>query len=419
MLKIPVIKSDFTRNVVKLFSGTAFAHVATFIATPILTRLFTKENLGDWQIFISTITTFGVIASLKYEMAIVLPKEDREGNDLALLSLLALLLFSVLFSMVLLFLGPDLLHWMNADSLQPFLHYIALGVFLFGLWQAVQYILVRRKRFGVLALNKVVQVASTQVLAVLFGVFWTSSQALLIAQVLGYLLASVIILRMHLVVYKTRLADLWRLAKQYRKFPTINTSMVFLNTLSLQLPVFMLSRFFGPEIVALYSMADRIVNIPLFMVGRSVQQVYFASASEAMHNSKEALIGVYKSTVQKLALFAVIPLLFILLLGPQFASLYFGSDFAEAGVYMQIITFWMFFRFINSPISSTFSIINRQEVGFYLIAASLILRLLAMFIFNQTPRSMLLALSITAGLFYLFYNISIYYFIKHAEDYDQ
>ena len=207
MVKLPVIKSDFTRNVIKLFSGTAFAHVATFVATPILTRMFTKESLGDWQIFISTITTFGVVASLKYEMAIVLPKDDREGNDLALLSLLSLFLFSILFSIILFLSGPFVLKWMNAESLQPFLHYIALGVFLFGLWQAVQYILVRRKKFGTLAVNKVVQVASTQVLAVLFGVFWTSSQVLLIAQLLGYLLASIIVLRMHLLIYKTRLTD--------------------------------------------------------------------------------------------------------------------------------------------------------------------------------------------------------------------
>ena len=419
MVKLPVIKSDFTRNVIKLFSGTAFAHVATFVATPILTRMFTKESLGDWQIFISTIKTFGVVASLKYEMAIVLPKDDREGNDLALLSLLSLFLFSILFSIILFLSGPFVLKWMNAESLQPFLHYIALGVFLFGLWQAVQYILVRRKKFGTLAVNKVVQVASTQVLAVLFGVFWTSSQVLLIAQLLGYLLASIIVLRMHLLIYKTRLTDLWQLARTYKKFPTINTLMVFLNTLSLQLPVFMLSRFFGPEFVALYSMADRIVNIPLFMVGRSVQQVYFASASEAIHQGREALIGVYKNTVQKLAFFAVISLLFVILFGSRFSLLYFGTDFTEAGVYMQIITFWMFFRFINSPISSTFSIINRQEIGFYLILASLVLRITVMYLFNATPRSMLLALSITAGIFYLFYNIAIYYFIKYADEYDK
>lgn len=415
-MKLPVIQSDFMRNVFKLFSGTALGHVATFIATPILTRLFLKESLGDWQIFISTITTFGVVASLKYEISIVLPKDDRQANDLALLSLLALFLFSIVFSIILVLFGSQILNWMNAESLHPYLHYLALGVFLFGLWQAVQYVLVRSKKFGVLAANKVLQVALTQILAVLFGVFWTSSQALLIAQILGYLFASVIILRMHLIMFHTNFATLWRLAREYKKFPTVNTSMVFLNTLSLQLPVFMLSRYFGPEIVALYSMADRMINIPLFMIGRSVQQVYFQSASEAMHESKEKLLDVYKSTIQKLALFVLLPLLVILFLGPQLASLYFGSDYTETGVYMQIMAFMMFFRFVSSPISSTFSIINRQEVGFVLIAVSLILRFVVMMLFHDSPRILILGYSMTAGLFYLFFTIAIYYFIKHMDD---
>ena len=74
------IKSEFGQNVVKLVSGTAIAHIATFIATPFLTRLFSMQSLGDLQVFISTVMTFGVVASLKYEMAIVLPKEDEEGE---------------------------------------------------------------------------------------------------------------------------------------------------------------------------------------------------------------------------------------------------------------------------------------------------------------------------------------------------
>ncbi len=415
MLKLP-IKSDFTKNVLKLMSGTVLAHVTTFVATPFLTRLFSMQSLGDLQVFVSTVMTFGVVASFKYEMAIVLPREDSEGEKIVILSLTALLLFSLLFTALLALAGDAILHFLKADTLQPYLYFIALGVFLFGLWQAMQYILVRRKHFGVLAGNKVVQLVATNVLAVGLGLFWQKTIVLLAAQLIGYGVASLFILRVANFGRHIEAREIARLAWKYKKFPFVNTGMVFLNTLSLQLPVFMLSRYFGTEIVALYSMANRIVNVPLFLVGRSVQQVYFQSASEAMHRGRQALLDVYKSTVKRLALFAVAPLGVLLVFGPQIAKVYFGPNYTEAGVYMQIVTFWMFFQFINSPISSTFTIMNKQEVGFVLIVSSLFLRFFAMALFSGSARQMLIALSVAAGLFYLAYNISIYFFIKRIKE---
>ena len=283
------------------------------------------------------------------------------------------------------------------------------------MWQALQYVLVRRKYFVILATNKVVQIVVTNILAVGLGLFWQQTIVLLIAQMAGYGVAALIIIRAARFHMNVSIKELAALAWRYKKFPTVNTAMVFLNTLSLQLPVFMLSRYFGTEIVALYSMAGRIVNVPLFMVGRSVQQVYFQSASEAYHKGGAALMKVYKSTVRKLTILAIAPLLVLLVFGPQIAQVYFGATYREAGVYMQIVTFWMFFQFINSPISATFTILNKQQVGFYLIAFSLVLRFAAMVLFSASARAMLTALSIAAGLFYLVYNISIYYYIKKTE----
>ena len=406
------ITSEFGINVVKLVSGTAIAHITTFIATPFLTRIFSMQSLGDLQVFVSTVMTFGVVASLKYEMAIVLPQEDDEGEKIALLSLFSLLFFSLCFTVLLALAGNSILGFFRASSLQPYLYFIALGVFLFGLWQALQYILVRKKEFGVLARNKVAQVVVTNILAVGLGIFWQKTIILLIAQLCGYGAAAFMILRLAPLHTRIDLKELAHLAWQYKKFPTVNTAMVFLNTLSLQLPVFMLSRYFGTEIVALYSMANRIVNIPLFMIGRSVQQVYFQSASEAFHRGGSALLNVYKSTVKKLAIFAIVPLILLLALGPQIAHVYFGAAYRQAGVFMQIITFWMFFQFITSPVSATFTVINRQEVAFYLIVASLILRFSAMALFSSSPKVMLFALSLSAGLFYIFYNLYIYLLIR-------
>jgi lipopolysaccharide exporter len=418
MIKLPFLKSEFSKNVFKLISGTAIAHIASFLLMPILTRLYGKADLGYWQLYVSTITTLGVVASFKYETAIVLPKEEKEADAITMLSLLATFFFTFVVTVLLMLRGSSFLKMLNAEVLSPFLLFISLGVFLFGLLQILQSILIRKKLFGVLAVNKIIQLGSSQLLAVLLGIFLPTFKTLLFTQIIGYALAALVLFKLSRISLRITFKELAVPFKKYKKFPTVNTGTIFLNTLSLQLPIFMLSRFFGSEQVALYSMANQMMSVPLFMIGSSVHQVYYQRATEAAHQSKEQLMAVYKSTVKKLSLFAVFPVLIFLLFGPQIAKLYFGPSYTETGVYMQIITFWMYFQFVNSPISATFNIIDRQEVGFILVGISIVLRFFVMYLFRGNARLMILALSLSAGLFYLFYNLSIYFYIKKIKDVD-
>jgi len=413
MIKKINIHSEFNRNVLKLLSGTVLGNVVAFIALPILTRLYTKQALGDLQLFLSTVTTFGVISALKYELAIVLPKDKKAGNYLIILSLLVLLLFSLAISFLFLFWGAHFLKLLNAEFLQPYIYFIFLGIFLMGLMQTLQYVLVRVKKFGELARNKVIQMVTTQILAISLGLFYPSFISLFIAQLAGFLVASLLVLsRGYFHCNDFQFRELVRYAIQYKKFPLINTSMVFLNTLSLQLPVFMFKKYFSSEVVGLYMVSNRLINIPLSLLGRSMSQVYFQSASEAYQDNPNKLMSLYKETLKKLILLVTPFIGLILLFAPFFVELFLGKEWREAGIFMQIMTFWIFFQFLNLPISTTFTIVNKQEIGFILIIISLITRFLAMYYFRENYFQMLYALSISAGIFYFLFNYFIYLSVK-------
>ena len=68
-------------------------------------------------------------------------------------------------------------------------------------------------------------------------------------------------------------------------------------------------------------------------------------------------------------------------------------NWETSGVIMQIMAFGMFFKFITSPISTTFTILNKQEISFYITIFSLILRFFTMLYFNESLVLMLYALS--------------------------
>jgi O-antigen/teichoic acid export membrane protein len=86
--------SPFASDILKLVSGTAFAQIITILASPILTRLYSPEAFGFLAIFISITSIVGVIACMRYELAIMLPKSDEKAANLLALCLLSVVAIS-------------------------------------------------------------------------------------------------------------------------------------------------------------------------------------------------------------------------------------------------------------------------------------------------------------------------------------
>ena len=72
------------------------------------------------------------------------------------------------------------------------------------------------------------------------------------------------------------------------------------------------------------------------------------------------------------------------------------------------LAFYNFFKFITSPIGTSFTIINKQNIAFYLTIVSLALRFLVIFYFIDTVSSLLWAITLSASTYYVVYHIFVY-----------
>jgi O-antigen/teichoic acid export membrane protein len=111
--------------------------------------------------------------------------------------------------------------------------------------------------------------------------------------------------------------------------------------------------------------------------------------------------------VRRLALLGLVPVAVVMTGAPFLIELVLGPQWESVGTFMQILMFWKYFQFLTAPVSATFSIVNRQEIGVALMIASALVRFGAMYFFSSSPTTMLLALSIAAGLFNIVYNLLI------------
>ena len=404
---------EFVKNVLKLSSSSVFSSLFIFITLPVITSLFTVSQLGEYQLLISIITTLGVVASLKYEMAIVLPKNDETAIRVYKLCLYILFIFSLSIGSILFFLKKISNELIKLETVENFFWFIPFGVFFFGLFEVIKYGLMRKKLFTEFSLGRLYQVISNQLSMICFGFINPSNFSLFFSYILGFVIASSIYIKKSWIIIKPKSVDpLMKIVVKYKKFPIFNSPMVFLNTLSNELPVFFLAQIFSSDKLGLYMLANRLCVIPMNFVGTAIGKVYFQRASEIFNDKPQKLFFLYTKTTKKLIVLGSICFIGIIIFSPLLIEIIFGEEWRDSGLIMQIISIGIFFKFITSPIGTSFTVVNKQEIAFYLTLISLVFRFVFMFYFRHSLVSLLWALTVSTSIYYILYHFLIFITLK-------
>lgn len=151
----PPKPSTFATDVLKLVTGTTFAQIIAVLASPLLTRLYGPEAFGFLALFTSITSIIGVVACMRYELAIMLPKTDEEAANLLGLSVLCVVVVSGLTVPALYFGGDAILSLLRAPRPGSYLVLVSPFVFISGAFLALNYWNSRTKHFGRLSVARV------------------------------------------------------------------------------------------------------------------------------------------------------------------------------------------------------------------------------------------------------------------------
>ncbi|SFF28475.1 Membrane protein involved in the export of O-antigen and teichoic acid [Paenibacillus catalpae] len=348
------INNKFIRNVSVMMYGTAIAQMIAMIIVPVLSRIYQPDQLGVFSLYVSIITLFSVIASFRYEVAIVLPKDEDEATRIFLLSCIITVLLSAVLLIFCLFFDDSIARLFGSPELKKWLIWVPISVCAMGLYQCLNYWSTRQKQYKRMSKSLVGRqgsIASTQIAA---GSSGFASMGLIGGQIVGQVIASAIWLfqtwRENSSLFKRnfKVDQLRQAARKYSEFPVYSTPQTLVNSLSQNLPIFMLSYFYGSAVIGLYSLGLRLIQFPVTLVAQSVRQVLLQRISEARQDEIN-LNAMFKKFTVTLALIALLPSLFIVVFGPQLFKIILGTEWMEAGVYASWMVIWMFLSFISAP----------------------------------------------------------------------
>lgn len=377
--------SEFLNNTMKLVSGSLIAQIIGMLLYPVMARLYSPSDFGVFQIFLSIVTLIAIIASFSYHLAIMLPEKDEDAAHLVVLCTLLVVIISLLTYISSLFFGNIIIEKFmpNTPEIKNYLIFIPIVVFLNGMFNVLNYWSSRKVRFGIVAKASVANIFSSKTSQVGFGYYKPSPLGLIAGYMLGYSLSTLTMMTkfredMH-YFRQVSFGKIKQLALRYKNFPQYSTFSVFANTMSFQLIPFMLGYFYNSTVIGYFSFANQILALPVSLIGGSTQQVFFQKAAEVKQNN-----GDFKAIVsdihQKLMAIGAFPVIGFMIIGEDLFSFFLGNKWYTAGLYAKILAPWIYIRFIYSPISSVFDILEKQNVELLLNTLFIIIIGLALYI---------------------------------------
>lgn len=376
-------RKGFAGDVLTLVTGTTLAQVLVVLASPVLTRLFSPADFGLLAIFTSITKVLSTIACLRYEFAIMLPEEERDAVNLLALCITIVTGISLICLPLFIVFEPVIVAALNAPGLAGHLWLVSPFVFVSGLFVALNYWNSRSRLYGRLSVARVVSAVATtggQLGAGLGGI--ATGGALIGANTLGQGVATgILAAQIYRDDYRrlTRRVSLHRmkgLLVRYKKFPLFESWSGLLNVTSWQLPSLLLPVYFSPVQAGYYSLAFRLIMMPMDLVGGAIQQVFFQRAASAKHEGH--LAELTESVFTVLLKIVLFPMLTVSMIGEELFAFVFGSAWAEAGFYTQLLSIWAVLWFISSPLSTIYMIQERQGFGLRINLANFLSRLIAL-----------------------------------------
>ena len=406
-----------------LAGAKAVAAVFALAITPIISRLFSPNDFGQAALWLSWCTILGHMSSLKYELAVVLPREEREAAGLYWLSVALLVLFTSVVALLLFPTQGIAREAFGLDSTPQWVWWLIPGLLLFGLVDIQQSWLARFKRFyrvsGSIILGTVTTGFSRIGLGLAFG---SSPVAFIVGQLIGLIVKFVYLSTGKLNRIPQRSDHLTRdsllgNARRFADFPKLNTPAALASSAAKNVPVLFLGALYGAAQAGLFAMAMRLAQSPIRLATRSMRSVLYQRLA-SIANADGKLFPTYAIACGTLAAAGLVPMLVLVAFGPPILGFILGPQWVESGVYLQIIAPWLYAILISIPVNPVLTVIRRQGVELLVQIASLVIRTLVFvvaFRIGWSATSAVAAFSAAAIVINLTYVVSAGVLVRKSD----
>lgn len=362
--------SRFIKSLMILTSGSVVGSIFIAVYHILQPYVFTADEIGVYTYLMAIPLTFIGVMSLRYDVAIITEKDFYRSLVLVKLSIVINLVLSViissLYGIYIVFFDREYIGYLYVV---PFVCIILAG---YGTTNVLTSFNNRTKEYKLISVMYVIRTFIQHFGALFLGV--------ILVRVLGHREMSVFAMVMPygvgvfagvskqakgIIKYRDEFQkvsknEMISAAKQHRRQPLISTPAIFINNFSFSIISVIIENLFGTVVLGFYSVSNRLLGMPISLVGGNVAKLFIEQASVEYRNTGK-FVKAYKQSLLFLTAIAI-PMFFIMFfLAPPLCEILFGKGWREAGEYIKILAPMFSFRLIGTVISQSLVVCSKQK----------------------------------------------------------
>ncbi|WP_127347769.1 oligosaccharide flippase family protein [Pseudidiomarina mangrovi] len=352
-----------------IMGASVVAQIISILVMPWITRAYTPEILGEYQIFATICLLLIPIVSGSMHVAI--------RNSATQYQLIKRLIFGIQYSLfisiLLLMTLPiaiTIFKNIGGNWVIKFLPLIILFTAFSSIFQMGLSFLINSKRYAEASSYTLSKSLVSNFLKVLFSVFYVNAYSLIFA-----LLVTESIQINRLLKNKKRkivsvflilnLKRFFRNTRALRVFPTYVSMGAVVEILMNWFPILITGFAYGAEYAGLLGLSFMVINGPVYPFIGAMKSVCFGELARDL--SEKNLRRVYYRSISLGLLISLFILIILSTFGERIFELVFGSEWAISGRYALISFFPISLSLIFSPMYSTLNNLFGKQKGFFFL----------------------------------------------------
>lgn len=393
--------------------SSGIAQVILIITTPIITRLYSPTEFGEFTIFSNIAMILIPIINARYDLLIVNTKNDRSANILSQISFLISLL--ILLILIPIFAISACLY---PNFILDFI-FIIIMLFLVSLTNIFTNYLNKERKYKVLSLINVFRAGSMALLQIIFGLLALGSLGLIIGFSLSYIAGITLgykTFKKHFNIVRDK-EETKALFLENKNQLVYSTPSILLNSLSFSVVVFFIGILYTNTEVGIYGMAIRVLGIPVTIISLGLSKIFMQQANDyyiERGNFRNLLLK-FSSILVIVSIILYVPLY---LFSEELVNILLGHSWVDAITVIKIVIPLFVIRLIVSTVSLSVIVLQKQQLELILQALFLIGTTATFVISKMLNLTFLNFVSINTIVLivsYMIFFIALYYFAKNKQ----
>lgn len=366
-------KRPFLKDVSIMLTGSAGGQAISLLLSPLLTRLYTPGEFGILSVYSAITAILVVVASLRYELALPLVRDDTDAVNLMGVCLLALAGTTTVVALAS-FLTPDSMverFWpVPLDPAHSLIYrsLLVIGYACLGGYFIALYVATRVSAYRPIARTRLAQGVVGPTSQIGLALLGAGAPGLLVGNILGQSAGTFGLFGLTLAGKNWRAALSWErmkaLASRYKQFPLVGSWAALIDAIgSSQLLYLLITITYSARIAGFIFLAERVVARPLSIIGTSILQVFVGEAGKLIATDPAALKRRFYQVATRQLAMATIWILLANLVAILLFPIMFGEEWRDGVPYLQAISVAYLAQAAVLPVFHTLQLLERQRMA--------------------------------------------------------